>query len=161
MDDALDGGARLGHAVANAFCLRKAEDFLVTREIVELRCDFFELAFKGANLRRVGSSIAASITPNVRTAVSWVVSNAWISSWVGRMAKSRVRTRIWISIPRNSRLTSARSDARSAVRNAFSTSRSPAVKAMPLTRKPTTGIAASTMMRVRTEMRAMLRLNDR
>ena len=55
------------------------------------------------------------------------------------MAKSRVRARIWISVPRNSRLTSARSEARSAVRKASSTSRSPAVKAIPLTRNPITG----------------------
>ena len=79
------------------------------------------------------------------------------ASWLGRRAKSRVRTRICISAPRNSRLTSARSDARSAVRNALSTSRSPAVKAIPLTRNPPTGIAASRMMRVRTEMRVMMR----
>jgi hypothetical protein len=80
-----------------------------------------------------------------------------INSGLGRAAKSRVRTRIWINEDLNSRLMSARSAARWLALCACSTSYSPTVKAMPLIRKPATGITASAMMRTRTETPDMMR----
>src|SRR4051812_45386054 len=148
MDDAFHGRGRLGHGVADAFGVREAEDFLVAGEIVELGGDLLELALEGrecVSRLLVDRGLDDPVRADRGVVAGFKTADRFLAR---REAKSRVRTRIWISAPRNSRLVSARSDARSAVRNALSTSRSPAVKAMPLTRNPATGMAASRMMRV-------------
>ena len=57
-------------------------------------------------------------------------------------------------------LVSASAAARFTLTKASSTSACPVVKAVPLARKPTSGIAASTMIRVRTVRPVIMRMTE-